>query len=44
MSPAIVYGPEGKPLLALGWAGGKRIIMQVAKSDRRARLRPVGGG
>jgi gamma-glutamyltranspeptidase / glutathione hydrolase len=32
MSPTIVYGPDGKPVLAIGSAGGKRIIMHVAKS------------
>ena len=32
MSPTIVYGPDGKPILALGSAGGKRIIMHVAKA------------
>ncbi|GAA0732925.1 gamma-glutamyltransferase [Sphingomonas japonica] len=32
MSPTIVYGRDGKPLLALGSAGGKRIIMHVAKT------------
>lgn len=32
MSPTIVYGPDGKPIFAVGAAGGKRIIMQVAKS------------
>src|SRR3546814_16456901 len=31
MSPTIVYGPDGKVILALGSAGGKRIIMHVAK-------------
>jgi gamma-glutamyltranspeptidase / glutathione hydrolase len=32
MSPTIVYGPDGKVILAIGSAGGKRIIMHVAKS------------
>ena len=32
MSPTIVYGPDGNPLLAVGSAGGKRIIMHVAKT------------
>lgn len=32
MSPTIVYGPDGKVMLAIGSAGGKRIIMHVAKS------------
>jgi gamma-glutamyltranspeptidase/glutathione hydrolase len=32
MSPTIVYGPDGKPVLALGSAGGKRIIMHVTKT------------
>src|SRR3546814_12770686 len=32
MSPTIVYGPDGKVILALGSAGGKRIIMHVAKT------------
>jgi gamma-glutamyltranspeptidase/glutathione hydrolase len=32
MSPTIVYGPDGKPIFAVGAAGGKRIIMQVAKT------------
>ena len=32
MSPTIVYGPDGKPILALGSAGGKRIIMHVTKT------------
>ena len=32
MSPTIVYGPDGKPILALGSAGGKRIIMHVTKA------------
>lgn len=31
MSPTIVYGPDGKPVFAVGAAGGKTIIMQVAK-------------
>lgn len=31
MSPTIVYGPDGKPVFAAGAAGGKTIIMQVAK-------------
>ena len=32
MAPTIVYGAEGKPIFAVGAAGGKRIIMQVAKT------------
>ncbi|MBL0768367.1 gamma-glutamyltransferase [Sphingopyxis sp. DHUNG17] len=32
MSPTIVYGPDGKPVLAVGSAGGKRIIMHVTKT------------
>lgn len=32
MAPTIVYGPHGKPILAVGSAGGKRIIMHVAKT------------
>ena len=32
MSPTIVYGPDGKVLLALGSAGGPRIIMHVMKT------------
>ncbi len=32
MSPTIVYGPDGTVVLALGSAGGKRIIMHVAKT------------
>ena len=32
MSPTIVYGPDGKPILAVGSAGGKRIIMYVTKT------------
>ena len=32
MSPTIVYGPDGAPILAIGSAGGKRIIMHVAKT------------
>ncbi len=32
MSPTIVYGPDGKVLLAVGSAGGKRIIMHVMKT------------
>lgn len=32
MSPTIVYDEAGKPVLALGSAGGKRIIMHVAKT------------
>jgi gamma-glutamyltranspeptidase / glutathione hydrolase len=31
MSPTIVYDASGKPIFAVGAAGGKRIIMQVAK-------------
>ncbi|WP_230279534.1 gamma-glutamyltransferase [Croceicoccus sp. Ery15] len=32
MSPTIVYGPDGKPRLAVGAAGGSTIIVQVAKA------------
>lgn len=32
MSPTIVYAPDGKPVLALGSAGGPRIIMHVMKT------------
>lgn len=32
MSPTIVYGPDGKVVFAVGSAGGKRIIMHVAKA------------
>ena len=32
MSPTIVYGPDDKPVFIVGAAGGKRIIMQVAKT------------
>ncbi len=32
MSPTIVYDAKGKPILALGSAGGKRIIMHVTKT------------
>ncbi|MES2443284.1 MAG: gamma-glutamyltransferase [Pseudomonadota bacterium] len=32
MSPTIVYDAKGKPILALGSAGGKRIIMHVLKT------------
>ncbi|MFK7842366.1 MAG: gamma-glutamyltransferase [Sphingorhabdus sp.] len=32
MSPTIVYNAEGEPILALGSAGGKRIIMHVTKT------------
>ncbi|MEP3224799.1 MAG: gamma-glutamyltransferase [Parasphingorhabdus sp.] len=32
MSPTIVYNAEGNPILALGSAGGKRIIMHVTKT------------
>jgi gamma-glutamyltranspeptidase / glutathione hydrolase len=32
MSPTIVYDKDGKVILALGSAGGKRIIMHVAKT------------
>jgi gamma-glutamyltranspeptidase / glutathione hydrolase len=32
MSPTIVFNRDGKPILALGSAGGKRIIMHVAKT------------
>jgi gamma-glutamyltranspeptidase / glutathione hydrolase len=32
MSPTIVFDAKGKPVLALGSAGGKRIIMHVAKT------------
>jgi gamma-glutamyltranspeptidase / glutathione hydrolase len=32
MSPTIVYGPDGKAIFTVGAAGGKTIIMQVAKT------------
>lgn len=32
MAPTIVFNREGKPVLALGSAGGKRIIMHVTKT------------
>ena len=32
MSPTIVYNASGKPVFAVGAAGGKTIIMQVAKT------------
>lgn len=32
MSPTIVYNAKGEPVLALGSAGGKRIIMHVTKT------------
>ncbi|MEP2988084.1 MAG: gamma-glutamyltransferase [Parasphingorhabdus sp.] len=32
MSPTIVYDKSGQPILALGSAGGKRIIMHVTKT------------
>jgi gamma-glutamyltranspeptidase/glutathione hydrolase len=32
MSPTLVYGPDGKLMLALGSAGGPRIIMHVLKT------------
>jgi gamma-glutamyltranspeptidase/glutathione hydrolase len=32
MSPTIVFDANGKPVLALGSAGGKRIIMHVTKT------------
>jgi gamma-glutamyltranspeptidase / glutathione hydrolase len=32
MSPTIVFGPDGKPVFAVGAAGGKTIIMQVTKT------------
>lgn len=32
MSPTIVYDASGKPVFAVGAAGGKRIIMQVTKT------------
>jgi gamma-glutamyltranspeptidase/glutathione hydrolase len=32
MSPTIVYDGSGKPIFAIGAAGGKTIIMQVAKA------------
>jgi gamma-glutamyltranspeptidase/glutathione hydrolase len=31
MSPTIVYGPDNQPILAIGSAGGPRIIMHVTK-------------
>lgn len=32
MSPTIVYNAEGQPILTIGSAGGRRIIMHVAKT------------
>ncbi len=32
MSPTIVFGPDGQPILAVGSAGGPRIIMHVLKT------------
>jgi gamma-glutamyltranspeptidase/glutathione hydrolase len=32
MSPTIVYDASGKPIFTVGAAGGKTIIMQVAKA------------
>lgn len=32
MSPTVVFNAQGKPVMALGSAGGKRIIMHVAKT------------
>jgi gamma-glutamyltranspeptidase/glutathione hydrolase len=32
MAPTIVYAPDGKPMLAIGAAGGSTIIAQVAKA------------
>jgi gamma-glutamyltranspeptidase / glutathione hydrolase len=32
MSPTIVFGPDGKAIFTVGAAGGKTIIMQVAKT------------
>jgi gamma-glutamyltranspeptidase/glutathione hydrolase len=32
MAPTIVYDPAGQPVLAIGSAGGKRIIMHVLKA------------
>jgi gamma-glutamyltranspeptidase/glutathione hydrolase len=32
MAPMIAYGPDGKPLLSIGAAGGATIIAQVAKA------------
>ncbi|WP_310467209.1 gamma-glutamyltransferase [Sphingomonas sp.] len=32
MAPTIVYGPDGRPRLAVGAAGGATIIVQVAKA------------
>ncbi|HEX7858147.1 MAG TPA: gamma-glutamyltransferase [Sphingobium sp.] len=32
MAPTIVYGPDGKPVMVVGAAGGRTIIMQVAKA------------
>lgn len=32
MAPTIVYGPDGRVVMALGSAGGRRIIMHVAKT------------
>jgi gamma-glutamyltranspeptidase/glutathione hydrolase len=32
MAPTIVYAPDGKPVFTVGAAGGRTIIMQVAKA------------
>lgn len=32
MSPTVVFNAEGRPVLAIGSAGGRRIIMHVAKT------------
>ncbi|HMT43760.1 MAG TPA: gamma-glutamyltransferase, partial [Chakrabartia sp.] len=32
MAPTIVYGPDGQPIFSVGAAGGRTIIMQVAKA------------
>ena len=32
MTPTIVYGPDGKVVLAIGSAGGRRIVMHVVKA------------
>ena len=43
MSPTLVYVPTARLLLALGSAGGPRIIMHVLDAGRRDRLaKPVG--
>ncbi|HEX8556120.1 MAG TPA: gamma-glutamyltransferase, partial [Sphingomonas sp.] len=32
MAPTIVYAPDGRPVFTVGAAGGRTIIMQVAKA------------